>query len=267
MWSLRSLVWSARRLTCCVVLLVLAGAVTPWKAGANPPYYGITVQFEQSNYTVVENAGTLTVQVTLSAASSEVVTVTCATADGTGEDKAAAPGDYKTNSKQLVFQPGQTSLPFDVEIVNDQVPEPVKTFSLTLSGPSTNATVGSPNPATVTIIDDDQPPPTVKLREVHFTGFPGATGHPLTDDVTEVNITAPEWLDANLNGDTSEVGDKNEPAAFVRNEFFKVKAVFAVEGGDPTQVQVWAEGGVFEGLNSPATAVALSSSKDAILQM
>ena len=72
----------------------------------------------------------------------------------------------------------------------------------------------------------------------------------MTNDVTEVDITAPEWLDANLNGTTDDLGDKNEPAAFVSKDFFRVKAVFAVEGVDPTQVQVWAEGSVFGGLNS-----------------
>ncbi len=229
---------------------------------SDPP----TVQFDSSSYTVVENAGTVTATVTLSAPSAQVVTVTCATADGIGPDGATAPGDYIANSQQLVFQPGQTSQPFTVGIVNDQVPEPTKTFSLTLSNP-VNASVGSPAPATVTIIDDDLPPPSVKLREVHFTGFPGATGHPLTDVVTGVDITAPEWLDANLNGSTDDVGDKNDPAAFVRNQSFLVKAVFAIDGIDPSQVSVWAEGGVFGGLNSADTAVALNASNEAILQI
>jgi hypothetical protein len=101
---------------------------------------------------VNEANGTVTITVILSAAQGQAVTVNYATSDGS----ATAGSDYTTRSGTLTFIPGQTSRTFTVPIINDTNTELNETFTVTLSTP-TNASLGTPNPATVTIIDDDLP--------------------------------------------------------------------------------------------------------------
>ncbi len=59
----------------------------------------------------------------------------------------------------LTSKPGVSSRTVSVPIRNDSAAESSETINLTLSS-SSNATLGAPNPATLTIIDDETPPPT-----------------------------------------------------------------------------------------------------------
>ncbi len=126
---------------------------------ATPP----TVQFSSGDYGVSEDAGPALVTATLSAVSSSTVTVDYATTDGT----ALAGSDYVTTSGTLTFTPGVTTQTFSVPIVNDRLDEPSETVILTLTNPS-HAIVGTPNPATLTIVDDD-PLPTVQFMSSDIT--------------------------------------------------------------------------------------------------
>jgi hypothetical protein len=112
-----------------------------------------TVRFAATSYSVHEAGGTVTITVTLSNASAKAVTVAFATSDGT----AAADSDYTAASGVLVFLPGQTSQRFTVPIDDDVLDEPDETVNLALSNPS-NAALGAPNIATLTIVDDDGEP-------------------------------------------------------------------------------------------------------------
>lgn len=76
------------------------------------------------------------------------MTVNYATSNGT----ATAGSDYTATSGTLTFNPGQTSRTFTVPIIDDSLNEVDETVNLTLSNPS-NATLGSPATATLTIID------------------------------------------------------------------------------------------------------------------
>jgi CSLREA domain-containing protein len=90
-----------------------------------------------NDVTVAEgNAGTSTAtfNVTLSAASTQTVTVQFATADGT----ATAGSDYVAAGGTLTFNPGITSQPVNVTINGDTVVEPGETFFVNLTNP-TNA--------------------------------------------------------------------------------------------------------------------------------
>ena len=103
-----------------------------------------------NNVTVNENAGNATLQVCLSATSTQAVTVQYATADGT----ANAGFDYTASSGTVTIPAGQTCANVSVPIINDAVPESTETFTVNLSSP-TNATIGT-GTGTVTINDDDQ---------------------------------------------------------------------------------------------------------------
>jgi large repetitive protein len=91
--------------------------------------------------------------VTLSGAASTDVTVSYATSAGT----ATAGADYQTTTGILTFAPGETAKTIDVPVNGDIVDEDNETFTVTLSGPSANATLGTAV-ATGTIQDDDATP-------------------------------------------------------------------------------------------------------------
>jgi Ca2+-binding RTX toxin-like protein len=87
---------------------------------------------------------------------SGTVTVQYATSDGT----ATAGADYTAAAGTLSFGPGETSKTFSVAILDDTLVEGDETVNLTLSNPTGSATLGSPGTAVLTIVDNDQPPPT-----------------------------------------------------------------------------------------------------------
>lgn len=90
--------------------------------------------------------------VTLTAASSQAVTVRYATADGSAKQ----PDDYATTSGTLTFPPGQTTRTIAVPVKGDTTPEADETFTIALSAPA-NATLADAS-ATGTITDDDDAP-------------------------------------------------------------------------------------------------------------
>ena len=112
-----------------------------------------TVRLSSSSYVVHEGIGQATIIITLSAAVGETVTVDYATSDGTAQ----AGKDYVAASGTLSFAPGETSATAKVSVIDDQFDEPNETFHMTLSNP-VNAVLGTPHTATITILDNDEPP-------------------------------------------------------------------------------------------------------------
>ena len=106
--------------------------------------------------TVTEgNSGqqTLTLAVTLSAASGRTVTVRYTTRDGSAT---TADGDYQARSGQLSFAPSETSQSIQVAVNGDTRHEPDEQFSVRLSE-ATNATIQTAT-ANGTITNDDAVP-------------------------------------------------------------------------------------------------------------
>lgn len=101
------------------------------------------------------NSGTrqATFTVRLSAASTQVVSVAFATADGS----ATAGQDYQGRAGTLLFNPGQTTADVTVAINGDTTVEPDETFQLQLANP-TNASLAD-GVGLATLINDDTPPP------------------------------------------------------------------------------------------------------------
>src|SRR5947199_29372 len=109
------------------------------------------VQFDSATYSVDENGGSATITVTRSGVLSGVLTVRYATSNGT----ATAPADYTAKSGTLTFNAGETIKTFTIPIVNDTLHESDETVNLTLSNPTGGATLGTPDTAVLTIIDND----------------------------------------------------------------------------------------------------------------
>ncbi|MGB3717870.1 MAG: Calx-beta domain-containing protein, partial [Candidatus Promineifilaceae bacterium] len=111
-----------------------------------------SVQFNQTNYFVIEAGGTWVIPVILSGVSEKSVTVNFATSDGL----ATAGSDYIAISGTLTLADGQDRMSFTVTILDDNIQEPNETIVLTLDNPS-NAILGIRREATLTIVDHNYP--------------------------------------------------------------------------------------------------------------
>jgi hypothetical protein len=138
--------------------------------------------FETDLYTVDEEAGAVTLTVTLSGPTAITATVDYATAGG-GSPAAEAGADYVHISGTLTFPPGVAQQPVTIPIVDDALPEVSETFVVALQQ-ATHGTVGAINPATVRIYDGDGQairvylPLTLRQAEVTAQATSRPTGHP-----------------------------------------------------------------------------------------
>jgi uncharacterized delta-60 repeat protein len=110
-----------------------------------------TLQFNVAGATVLENSGTVTLNVVRSGFTNNTVLVPFNTLNG----MALAGQDYTTNSGTLNFAPGVTNLPITVAILNDTVVESTEAFTVVLTVPGGEGSLGAQATATVTILDDD----------------------------------------------------------------------------------------------------------------
>lgn len=124
----------------------------------------VSVAFASASYLVNEDAGVATISVTLSAPSALPVTVNYATAAGSANGSS----DYTAMAGTLSFSPGEESKTFTVNILDDALDEPNETVNLVLLNPNSNATLGTPSSAVLTIADDD-PMPSVQFDAASYT--------------------------------------------------------------------------------------------------
>ncbi len=108
--------------------------------------------------TVSEDAGSVTLTVTLSAESTFPISATYSTQDGT-----ATSGDYTATNGTVEFAAGETSKTIDVLILSDNVDENDETFTVELADPA-NAMIDDGS-ATITITDEDNAP-TLSVADV-----------------------------------------------------------------------------------------------------
>jgi len=110
------------------------------------------LQFSQASQNVNENAGSATITVTRIEGSTGAISVNYATANGT----ATAGSDYIATSGILNWEDGDTEAKtFTVSITDDSDFEGNETIIVNLTKPTGNATIGTQNSSTLTIIDDD----------------------------------------------------------------------------------------------------------------
>jgi plastocyanin len=121
----------------------------------NPPAQAGSLQFSAATYEAGESDGTATVTVTRAGGSDGVVTVGFATSDGT----ATAGADYTATSGTLSWgNHDAAAKSFDVSVLDDTAVEDNETVNLALSGPTGGASLGTPQTATLTLLDDDAQP-------------------------------------------------------------------------------------------------------------
>lgn len=142
-------------------------------------------------------AGSLTFAVTLSAPTTNSVTVDFATADGS----ASAGTDYAAGGGTLVFAPGVTSQTITVVVAGDVAIETDETFVVGLANAS-NATIADAQ-AVGTILDDDVAPviPSIAIGDVMVSeGNAGTTNATFTATLTAATTTSVTVDYATANG-------------------------------------------------------------------
>ena len=106
----------------------------------------------------------MTFPVTLSEAVTDDVTATWTASFGSNEEDAAA-ADLESTTGTLTIGGGDTAGTFMVSAAQDTTDEHDETFTVTLSGVSSNAQLATDPTATGTITDDDDPP-TLSVADV-----------------------------------------------------------------------------------------------------
>lgn len=137
----------------------------------------------------------LPLEVTLSASSTDTVTVDYATAD----DSATAGSDYTATSGTLTFNPGDTSKTINVTVAGDIDGELDETFLVNLSNPS-NAIIAD-GQAVATIQGDDLPPGcTVTNDKLALDGLTvsGSELHEACTSIDVKTVVVPDGADLTL---------------------------------------------------------------------
>jgi hypothetical protein len=155
-------------------------------------YSGATPELSIGDVTVTEgNAGAtaVNVPVTLSSPSSNPVSVSYQTVNGT----ATAPADYQSTAGTLNFAPFQTAATIAVSVQGDGSPEASETFSVTLGTPS-NATIAD-GVGIVTITNDDGGQTSLSVNDVSVAeGQSGLTSATFT---VQLSSAATETVSVN----------------------------------------------------------------------
>ena len=140
------------------------------------------IVLSSDTYSVDEGGESVTITAQINGARTMDVTIDYATADGT----ALAGSDYSATSGTLTLTPTDTEKTFSVPILDDAIFEGDETFIFTLSNP-TNATLGTPSEATVTIVDNDEAIADLALT-LTDSPDPVFVGQEITYDITIENL-------------------------------------------------------------------------------
>jgi len=181
---------------------------TAW--GLTPP--GPVFSFATTGGAVAEgNVGTTTYTLTVNLAPAATTATTVQVGLNAAASSATAGSDFTFASPAtLTFPAGTTSQTVAVTVTGDTQPEADETVVLTLASPGAGTSVGSPGTHTLTITNDDGPPPTVSFAtaggtivegnigtstytvNVVFSGTsPGAFTVPVSVDVANSTATSP----------------------------------------------------------------------------
>lgn len=120
--------------------------------------------FDPVSYSPLEGSGTLLLTVKRTLGSSGPVSVSWASVNGS----ANAPGDFIASSGTLDFADGETSKTISITLVNDNVLETNESFTVVLTNPTNNATLGIATASVVILDDDANVPSGVILNEINL---------------------------------------------------------------------------------------------------
>jgi len=178
--------------------------------------------FSASNYTVMENVGSVTITVLRSGNTSNAVGVSYATSNGT-----AGASDYTGASGTMNFASGETSKTFTVGIANNNSIEGNRTVNLTLSNPTGNALLVTPSNAVLSIADDESftvGSGSVRLTSANFRA-PRSSGRAV---ITIQRVDG-------YNGTATVVYDVNNVSAISGTDYTDVTGTLTFAPGESTK--------------------------------
>lgn len=165
-------------------------------SGPQEPYINI------GDVTVFEDAGLAVLNLTLSEATSQAVTVTYETVNVT----AMYPDDYEYETGQVTFPPMQTTATVDIVIHDDTLQEPTELFHVDLSNPQ-NAVLGDAS-GTVAIIDNDDALPEITIEDATVDEDAGSVS-------LLVELSQPHDETVSVDWATLDTGSASDPADYV----------------------------------------------------
>ncbi len=116
----------------------------------------VTIAFNVAQAdSISENAGVMSITVSLSKVSENRITVNYQATDITAQGNGVDYG-FADTTKSIVFEPGDPSKEITLNIINDSQYEGDETFSINLINPSANAILGTNSSFTSKIIDDEK---------------------------------------------------------------------------------------------------------------
>lgn len=120
-----------------------------------PQPLGGRIQLSAPAINVAENAGTATFTVTRSGNLTQSTTVNFATTNGT----ARTGSDYVFTQGTLSFAAGESQKTISINLLDDNLPDGIKTFNVTLGGATNGAILDPQSRGVVNIIDNETPAP------------------------------------------------------------------------------------------------------------
>ncbi|MCH9650567.1 MAG: hypothetical protein K0U98_20195 [Deltaproteobacteria bacterium] len=153
----------------------MTGRITVEAAPVEPG----ALRFTSGSYQTGEGSGSATITVSRTGGNDGAVSVDFATSNGS----ATAGQDYTATSGTLNWSDGDDDQKtFSVTILDDSADESQEVLNLSLSNPGGDATLGSPNTATLRISDNDDAPP------------PPPPGNPGVLSLTQAEISVAETV-------------------------------------------------------------------------
>ncbi|MBA3961034.1 MAG: hypothetical protein H0X40_03925 [Chthoniobacterales bacterium] len=133
-----------------------------------------TVEFDSSNYGVVETSGAVSVRVRATRGADPTQVLTVHLALGAPGDTATNPADYQTPSSTLItFPAGVNVQDITIPVTDNPAPQGTRVFTVSLVNPGPFTSIGQQSTAIVTIFDDSGPN-TVQLLTTTNTFMEGA---------------------------------------------------------------------------------------------
>lgn len=168
---------------------------------------------------------TLSLTVTLEAASAQTVTVDWSTADGTAVDM----DDYTAASGTLTFDPGDVAKTIDIDILGDVLHEPDETLEVTLSN-AVNAFIQD-GTGEGTVTDDDTAPEISVADATEDEGDTGTSNQSFT-----VSLSAPSAFEISVAYATADGTAKESGFAAVGDDDYEsASAVLVFAPGETSK--------------------------------
>ena len=179
------------------------------------PIFG-SLQFSAVDYSELESNGTITVTVTREGGDDRAVSVDYATSDGS----ATAGEDYTGTSGTLSWanDDGEDKT-FTITLGDDADVEGDETINLTLSNAQGGATLGEPDTATATIVDEES--------QVQFT----VTAQSANEDDGDITVTV-ERVGATLGAVTVDYASADGTATTADNDYTAVMGTLSWADGE-----------------------------------